>query len=141
MHTGLWGGRGGEPALRGLLPLTRLSLLAEPPPLPSGFISEYSTPRAGGTGAARSPKNGVPPSPLPPPHILYRGAVQSGGRWVGLLGSSWWAEGLEVLSSPILRQLLYPVSLESAVWPLCQCWLLWQGAVPPVMVPAISGWP
>lgn len=140
--SGCWlvGCRGGEPALRGLPPLTRLSLLAEPPPLPSGFISEHSTPRAGGTGAARPPKNGVPTSPLPPPHILHRGAVQSGGQWVGLLGSSWWAKGLEVLSSPISRQLLYPVSLESAVWLFCQRWLLWQGAVPPVVVPAISSW-
>lgn len=60
------------------------SLLAEPPPLPSGFISEHSTSRAGGTGAARSPKNGVPASPLRPPHILHRGAAQSGGWWGGV---------------------------------------------------------
>ena len=84
MDAGLQGVRGGEQALRGLPLLTCLSLLAEPPPLPSGFISEHSTSRAGGTGAARSPKNGVPTSPLRPPHILHRGAAQSGGWWGGV---------------------------------------------------------
>ena len=111
MDAGLWGVGGGEQALTGLPPLTCLSLLAEPPPLPSGFISEHSTSRAGGTGAARSPKNGVPASPLPPPHIL-QGLHSLAGGGVGFLGSSWWEKGLEVLSSPILQKLLDPVPLK-----------------------------
>lgn len=87
------------------LPLltTHLSLLAEPPPLTFGFISEHSAPRAGRTGTARSPKDGVPASPLPPPHILHRGAGEPGavGRCSpGTQGR----KGLPVLSSPILRE-------------------------------------
>lgn len=45
-------------------------LLAEPPSLTFGFISEHSAPWIGGTGTTRSPQNGVPTPPIPPPHIL-----------------------------------------------------------------------
>lgn len=64
--------------------MTHVCILAEPPPLTFGFIPEHSAPWPGGTGTARSPKNGVPTPSLPPPHILPQGFEESGRWWVGI---------------------------------------------------------
>lgn len=73
----------------------------------------------------RDPRRMVSPLRRYARHISFTEGLRSlAGGGVGFLGSSWWEKGLEVLSSPILQKLLFPVSLKSDVWPFCQRWLL-----------------
>ena len=123
MDAGLQGVRGGEQALRGL-PLLTCGLFWQSP-LHSPLDSSRSTRHHGLVERVqRDPRRMVSPLRRYARHISFTEGLRSlAGGGVGFLGSSWWEKGLEVLSSPILQKLLFPVSLKSDVWPFCQRWL------------------
>lgn len=59
----------------------------------------------------------VSPASVVTPAYILQGLCSLAGGGVGFLGSSWWEKGLEVLSSPILQKLLYPVSSKVTFGP------------------------